>query len=67
MERPVKEIDFGYHAGLPAEDAEFVRDSHERHPYPTPAGFFAGVGRVLAVCFGLALLAHVLVTVIGVP
>jgi hypothetical protein len=67
MECPVNEIWFGSHAVLPTKDDEFVQDSHEHRPYPTPAEFAAGVGRVLAVCFGLALLAHVVVTAIGVP
>jgi hypothetical protein len=67
MERPVKETHFGSHAGLPARDQLFVRDSHEPRSYPTPAEFVAQVGRVLAVCFGLALLAHVIVTAIGLP
>jgi hypothetical protein len=75
MERPVTEIHFGSRAGLPSRDDEFVRGSHEPRTYPTPAEFVAGVGRVLAVCFGLrvlavcfglALLAHVIVTAIGV-
>jgi hypothetical protein len=67
MERPVKQIQFGSHVGLPANDEVFVCDSHEPRSYLTPAEFVAGVGRVLAVCFGLALLAHVIVTAIGVP
>jgi hypothetical protein len=67
MEQPVKEIHFGSHVGLPAKDEVFVRDSHEPRSYPTPAEFIAGVGRVLAVCFGLAVLAHLIVTVIGLP
>ena len=67
MERPVKENHFGSHSGLSANDEVFVRDSHEPRSYPTPAEFIAGVGRVLAVCFGLAVLAHLIVTAIGVP
>jgi hypothetical protein len=67
MERPVKETYFGSHAGLPAEDEELERNSHEPRGYLTPAEFIAGVGRVLAVCFGLALLARVIVTAIGFP
>jgi hypothetical protein len=67
MERPVKETYFGSDAGLPTKDELFVHDTHEPRSHPTPAEFVAGVGRVLAVCFGLALLAHVIVTVIGVP
>ena len=67
MEWPVKQIQFGSHVGLSAKDEVFVRDSYEPRSYPTPAEFVAGVGRVLAVCFGLALLAHVIVTAIGAP
>jgi hypothetical protein len=67
MERPVKEIHFGSDSWLSAKDEVFVRDSHEPRSYPTPAEFIAGVGRVLAVCFGLAVLAHVIVTATGVP
>jgi hypothetical protein len=66
MERPVRETHFGSPAGLPVKDELFVRDSHEPRSYPTPAEFVAGVGRVLAVCFGLALLAHAIVTAIDV-
>ena len=65
MERPVKETYFGSHAGLSAADEELVRNSHEPRSYPTPAEFVAGVGRVLAVSFGLALPARVIVTAIG--
>ena len=61
------QIQFGSHVGLSANDEVFVRDSYEPRSYPTPAEFVAGVGRVLAVCFGLALLAHVIVTAIGAP
>jgi hypothetical protein len=67
MEWPVTQIQFGSHVGLSAKDEVFVRDSYEPRSYPTPAEFVAGVGRVLAVCFGLALLAHVIVTAIGAP
>jgi hypothetical protein len=67
MEWPVNQIQFGSHVGLSATDEVLVRDSHEPRCYPTPAEFIAGVGRVLVVCFGLAVLAHVIVTAIGVP
>jgi hypothetical protein len=67
MEWPVTQIQFGSHVGLSAKDEVFVRDSYEPRSYPTPAEFVAGVGRVLALCFGLALLAHVIVTAIGAP
>jgi hypothetical protein len=67
MELPVNEIQFGFHAGLPTQDEELVRDSHEPRTSPTPAEFVVGVGRVLAVCLGLALLANVIVTASGVP
>jgi hypothetical protein len=67
MELPVNEIQLGFHGGLPTKDQECVRDSHEPRTCPTPAEFVAGVGRVLAVCFGLALLANLIVTAIGVP
>ena len=63
----MKEIHFGSRVGLPAKDEVFVRGSHEPRSYPTPAEFIAGVGRVLAVCFGLAVLAHLVVTAIGLP
>ena len=63
----MKQIQFGSHVGLSAKDEEFLHESHETRSYPTPAEFVAGVGRVLAVCFGLAVLAHLIVTAIGVP
>jgi hypothetical protein len=65
MEWPVKEIQFGSYVGPPATNNEIVRDSPDPRTYPTPAEFVAQVGRVLAVCCGLALLAHVIVAVIG--
>lgn len=62
----MKQVQFGSHAGLSIEDNEPVRDSREARSYPTPVEFVAQFGRVLAICFGLALLAHVVVAVIGV-
>jgi hypothetical protein len=61
----VKQVQFGSHAGLPIKDNELVRNGQEARSYPTPVEFVAQFGRVLAVCFGMALLAHVVVAVIG--
>jgi hypothetical protein len=62
----MKDVVLGSHAELPTKNAEPARDSHEARNYPTPAEFAAQVGRVLAVCLGLALLAHVIVAVTGI-
>jgi len=61
----VKNARFGSHAGLPASDEEYMRDAHEPRTYPTPAEFIAQVGRVIAFCLSLAVLAHVIVAVVG--
>ena len=62
----MKEIWFGAQVGLHHGKYQYARNTHGTRTGPTPSEFLAGVGRVLAVCFGLALLAHALVAVIGV-
>lgn len=61
----MKEIQFGSHMELSTTNNESVRDSRDPRTCLTPAKFVAQVGRVLAVCFGLALMAHVIVTLVG--
>jgi hypothetical protein len=61
----VKEVQFGSHTGLPTSDAEHMRDAQELRTYPTPAEFLVQVGRVVAVCLGLALLAQAVVAMVG--
>ena len=60
----MKDIRFGAHAGLPAGDGKHMHPEHELRTY-TVTEFMGQVGRVLAVCLGLALVAHVIVAVIG--
>ncbi len=45
------------------EAAQPVEESGTQY---SPADFLRGFGAVIAICLGLALLAHVLVTVVGV-
>lgn len=61
----MKGIRFGSHMGRSTTNNASVRDSRDTRTYPTPAEFVAQVGRVLTVCFGLALLAHVIVALVG--
>lgn len=61
----MKDVRFGVHAGLPTEDMARMDDEHEARTYPTPAEVFAQIGRVIAFCLGLALLAHVIVAFVG--
>ena len=42
-----------------------MRDGHEARTYPTPLEFFGQFGRVIAYCLGLAVLAHVIVAIVG--
>jgi hypothetical protein len=61
----VKEAQIDTHAGLPAGDDARVGNERAAQTYPTPTEVLAQIGRVLAFCLGLALLAHVLVAVAG--
>ena len=65
MELSVKDVRFGVHAGLSAEDEAGVGNEQEARTYPTPAEVFAQIGRVIAFCLGLAVLAHVIVALVG--
>lgn len=61
----MKNIRFGVHAGLSTGDEGHVGDERDARLYPTPAEIFAQIGRVIAVCLGLAVLAHVIVALAG--
>ena len=61
----MKDVQFGSPAGLPARDEERMHDEHAARSYPTPAEFVGRVGRVFAYCLGLAVLAHVIVSLVG--
>jgi hypothetical protein len=65
MEWTMKEAQFGAAAELPARDDVRMPDGNGARNYLTPAEFFAQVGRVIAVCLSLALLAQVVVSAIG--
>jgi hypothetical protein len=62
----MKDVVLGSDAGLRTKNDKLARDCHDARNYPTPTEFAAQVGRVLAVCLGLALLAHVIVAVTGI-
>jgi hypothetical protein len=51
----VEKVHFGTHAGVP--DSESMREMH-----PTPGEVLAKIAGVIAICLGLALLAHLLIT-----
>ena len=61
----MKDVQFGTHAGLSAGDEGRVGDEQDARTYPTPAEIFAQIGRVIAFCLGLAVLAHVIVALVG--
>ena len=61
----MKEAQIGTHAGIPAGQDERAGNERAAQAYPTPTEILAQIGRVLAFCLGLALLAHVLVAVVG--
>jgi hypothetical protein len=62
MEWSVKNVPVGSHFGLPASDESLADTSPG---FLTPTEFMVQVGRVLAVCLGLAILAHVVVVMVG--
>jgi hypothetical protein len=57
----VKEAQIDTHAGLPTGHGERAGNEQAAQVYPTPTEILAQVGRVIAFCLGLALLAHVIV------
>ena len=57
----MNDIQFGTHAGLPSDDAENKRETHEIRLHPTPGEVLAKIAGVIAICLGLALLAHLLI------
>jgi hypothetical protein len=61
----VKDLQFGVHVGLQPESGETIDDQHEARTYPTPGEFVGQVGRVIAYCLAWAVLAHILVAVLG--
>jgi hypothetical protein len=61
----VNKVQFGLHAGLPANDEVHVPDGHDARTYPTPAEFVGQLSRVIAYCLGFAVLAHVIVAIVG--
>jgi hypothetical protein len=42
-----------------------MTDDHVARTYPTPVEFVGQLGRVIAYCLGLAVLAHVIVAIVG--
>jgi hypothetical protein len=58
---PVNDIQFGTHAGLPSVDAQTMQETHEIRLHPTPGEVLAKIAGVIAICLGLALLAHLLI------
>jgi hypothetical protein len=65
MEQPVKDVQFGAHAGLPAESDEAIGDEQSARTYPTPVEFVRQLSRVIAYYLGLAVVAHVIVAIVG--
>jgi hypothetical protein len=61
----VNNVRFGSQAELPARGEDRVHDGHAERSYPTPAEFVWQFSRVIAFCLGLAVLAHVIVAVVG--
>ena len=61
----MNEAQFGSDAGLPTKVEGHMGDGHEARTYPTPLEFFGQFGRVIAYCLGLAVLAHVIVAIVG--
>jgi hypothetical protein len=59
---PVNDIQFGAHAGLPSNSAEATRTTQDITLHPTPREVLAKIAGVIAICLGLALLAHLLIT-----
>ena len=56
----MEKVHFGTHAGVP--DSESMREMHEIPLHPTPGEVLAKIAGVIAICLGLALLAHLLIT-----
>jgi hypothetical protein len=65
VERPVNEVRFGSDVGVSAGDEVRMTDDHVARTYPTPVEFVGQLGRVIAYCLGLAVLAHVIVAIVG--
>src|ERR1700678_3645833 len=65
VERPVNEVRFGSDVGLSAGDEVRIADDDVARTYPTPVEFVGQLGRVIAYCLGLAVLAHVIVAIVG--
>jgi hypothetical protein len=63
--RSVKDFPFGTHAELSARDNELIHDGLEARNYPTPAEFVRQFSKVIAYCLGFAVLAHVIVALVG--
>jgi hypothetical protein len=55
----VDKVQFGTHAGLP--DSDSMRETHEIPLHPTPGELLTKIAGVIAICLGLALLAHLLI------
>jgi hypothetical protein len=62
---PVNAIQFGPHAGPSVSDSTQEGENRDARVYPTPSGAMAQIGRVIAVCLGLALPTQFLLAFVG--
>jgi hypothetical protein len=65
VERPVNEVRFGSDVGSSAGDEVRMVDDHVARTCPTPVEFVGQLGRVIVYCLGFAVLAHVIVAIVG--